>query len=610
MKRIIIFENLNITSLIVIFLIKFFFKKIYYRKKENYLKNKNFDNIIKKLNLEYLGLDGIDWSYCKQGFDIGKSLQSDLSRNYIDKNFLFNSFVSKYNASSEKLKLCLAGEIYNLSFEGMSLSLIKKNFLLEKNIIYYVPYYLSSYLLLKNHNKNLKVFSIIIIFKIFFSILEKVLTLLKKYINKKVIKNKKKISKNKNFDLKEFEIAYFPHQSIRYGKGAYSKTHIYEDIQDKKTFKSKILTILKEPVDKFSLRYFKFYNIPNVDINSIGFGFNIKKVFYFFNNFKPKSFSIFQIVLSYFILITIIQIEKNINLLTKLKKLKIIYCDYDVLFPKTILMACDIKKIKTISNQERYLVNFMMPPLFYNYYLVTGKNYEQFFKNSGYIVDKYFITGTFRNTKYLNDKKIKNRKEIIRLNKIKKKKILCLGTIIADKNDENLGEDGTTIENNVNFLTQIINLAKKFKNLHFIIRYKIDRNYDLLPKELLENIKIAENIELNKVENKINIYELVNLSSLIIGRYTSLIEESLSDGVDAIIYDEINFWGSASAHHPNSNILRAKNGDDLTKYINTHVKGGDLYGQNFKKELKNSFQENFKNETTKFKVQKILNELI
>ena len=44
----------------------------------------------------------------------------------------------------------------------------------------------------------------------------------------------------------------------------------------------------------------------------------------------------------------------------------------------------------------------MWPSLFYNYYLVTGESYIDRFNNSGYIIDKYYVTGTFRSAHNLN----------------------------------------------------------------------------------------------------------------------------------------------------------------------------------------------------------------
>ena len=89
-----------------------------------------------------------------------------------------------------------------------------------------------------------------------------------------------------------------------------------------------------------------------------------------------------------------------------------------------------------------------------------------------------------------------------------------------------------------------------------------------------------------------------------------MIEESLSFGIDAIIYDEINFWGSTSVYHPVKNILSAKNEDELINYVNIFKKGQKLYSDDFKNNFKFSFYNNLETENPKFKVQKIINELI
>ena len=610
MKKIIIFENLNILNLFLTFFLKLFIKNIYYRKKDNFLKSYFFKKIINLVNIHYIGLDGLDWSYCKNGFEITKKLKNDLTKKHVLKNYLSLSFTKDYKVNLDKFRLCLESEIYNLGFEGASISLIEKNFTLENYKIYYFPAYISSYLLLNNYHKNLRVFSITILLTIISSILLKFIRLFKNYFKKFFIFNNQSREIKKSLDLEKFELAYFPHQSIKYGKGAYSKNLIFEDDPNKKTFKSKIINILKEPFDKFSIRYFKFYDIPFVNFKSLNDKLEIKKIFKLLFSFRVKKFTIFDILLSYFIFTRIIQILKNLNSLKKFKNLKLVYCDYDILFPKTILLACDILKIKTISNQERYLANFMWPSLFYNYYLVTGENYIDRFNNSGYVIDKYYVTGTFRSAHNLNAQKLKYKKEILRLKSIEKKKVLCLGTIISSDLDDNLGEDGTTIKNNVEFLTKILKLADIYNDLYFVIRFKIDQNYNLLPKDLLQRINDTSNIELNKVSSKINIYELLSLSNLVIGRYTSLIEESLSFGIDAIIYDEINFWGSTSVYHPVDDILSAKNENELINYIEIFKKGQKLYSDDFHNNLKFSFYNNSGAENPKFKVQKIINELI
>ena len=188
---------------------------------------------------------------------------------------------------------------------------------------------------------------------------------------------------------------------------------------------------------------------------------------------------------------------------------------------------------------------------------------------------------------------------------------MCPGTFVNDKYKTQVeGENGTSIENNINYIEQIIYLAKNFKDLYFIIRLKMDQNLNLLPKKLFEQIEKIENIEFNKVSSKVNTYQLLHISSFVIGRYTSLIEESLSDGINAVIYDERNFFSSMENYLFNKKILTAKNNEELCKYLKIYLDGKNLYNQDFEQEIKNFFSNTFINNNPRFKMQKILNELI
>ena len=193
MKKILIFENLNIFNLIFLVFFKLFFKEIYFFNLKNYFKNKYIEKFLVIIGIYQLGFKNLDCKFHNRRFEIGKNLQMDLMNKYAVNNFLFKAFENYYGVNIEKFKLCLRGEIFHLSDEAGTIILIEKKFPLEKNIIYYIPFTISSYLLLKKYHKNLKVFSLTIIFKIVFLILEKFLNLFKKYINiKKFTQNKKK----------------------------------------------------------------------------------------------------------------------------------------------------------------------------------------------------------------------------------------------------------------------------------------------------------------------------------------------------------------------------------------------------------------------------------
>lgn len=620
MKNIIIVEKLNLFLLVLSIFLKIFNKNIYYRNISKILRRSFVDDLLTKFGIKNIGFNDINIKYIHEGYAIKKNLELKFIEKKVEKNFLFLSFLKKYNINVDKFKICLRKQLGGFGFAGESISLIEKNFSLKNNKIHYITDTSLSYLLLLNFNKNLKVYSFVVLFKLILLSFKKFFNIFKKNIFRiirKFIKQNKKIKYNlDNLSLDNFEIAFFPHKSLKYGK-AYNKTYIYSKNKEDKLYKSKVLTILKEPVDKFSKRYFKLYNIPNIATDDLIKKLKLSELSYLFKDSNLinfiKNFSISNFLVSFFIFKNILEIEKNITLFEKLNKLKIIYCDYDVLFPSTILIACEIKKIKTISHQERYSLNTtpVFPPLFYNYYLCAGISFQKEFENHGYIVDKYFNIGTLRTSRHINKKKLEIKSEFQRLRNIKSKKVLCVGTYILNKYEtREEGEDGTSIKNNNEFFNQIIILAKKFPDLYFIIRLKDDSTTYLLQKNILDEIEQINNIELSKNSSKINIYEIVRLSSFVIGRATSLVEESLNDEIPAIIYDEVNVMRCYSNYHLNKTIITAKNNEELCKYLKVYLNNESLYNDNLKNELDKSFAKHLIHLEAKTKVQNVLRDLL
>ena len=63
-----------------------------------------------------------------KGFEIRKKLELNFIKNYVEKNSLYFFFIKKYSVNTEKFKLCLRGELENMSdpTESHSISLIEK----------------------------------------------------------------------------------------------------------------------------------------------------------------------------------------------------------------------------------------------------------------------------------------------------------------------------------------------------------------------------------------------------------------------------------------------------------------------------------------------------
>ena len=623
MKKIVLIEKLSITSLVLIVFFKFFFEKVYYREiypslqKEWILKllegiginclifqNKENDNYInsspKAVKLEL------------KAFDIRKKLELNFIKNYFENNSLCQSFLKKYDTSSEKLKLCIRGELQesHLHVESQSIILIENKKILNNRIIYYYSNKISSYLLLNHYHKNLKISSIPILTGFFTEIFSRIFSLaINKFKNISMKKISHKKLKNNSINLENFEIAFLPHNGLKYG-GAYSKNFYYSNDESSKLNKKNILNILRTPPDLFTKKFFSFWNMPNIFMNNYKDKVSFSRIIFFCKKISFKQISsIYELILFFFISKMIIKIENNLFFFENLPRLKIILCDFDVLFEKTILIACDIKKIKTASIQERYSMNTLVAPLFFNYYFIGGEKFEPFFKKYGYIVDQYYPIGTKSSLKK-NKKRLLIKSEYLRLNNIKKKKILFVGVIVMNKFYKMLeGETGSTIENNIFFIKELINISKRFKDLHFILRFKMYKNFELLPKTLIEELKKCSNIEFDPLE-KVNIYDLLSLCDLIVGRQSTLIEEGLSDDIPAIILDEINFFSNYNSYPLNKLILTAKNSKELNTYFDRFYEGKSLYSPELKLEIGRYLLSNKDSLDFKSKLQNILEEII
>ena len=422
-------------------------------------------------------------------------------------------------------------------------------------------------------------------------------------------KTKQKII-NKFINLKDFNTAFFPHVGLKYGN-AYVKNHFYNNVKNSKLNNKNLITIFRQPPDPFSKRFLSFWNMPSILIKDYKKKINPIMIINFCKKISFREiFSCYNLILFFFISRTITKIENNLEFFKNLPNLKIIFCDFDVIFDSSILIACDIKKIKTLAIQERYAMNTLIRPLFFNYYFIAGPKFEPFFKDYGYIVDKYFPIGTTKTSLIRNKRKLSMQSEYLRLSKIKKKKILFIGTMVMDKFYIMMeGESGASIQNNTSLITELINLSKRFRDFHFILRFKSYTRLELLPPEILSEINNSENIELDPDE-KINIYDLLSLCDLAVGRQSTLIEECISDEIPAIIFDETNFFTNYNTYPLNKLILTAKNSRELNMYFDRFYEGRSLYSPQTKQEINKYILKNKNDLDFKSKLHNILEEII
>lgn len=591
MKKILFFDKLDYFSILIIFFLKIFYKKIYFRDANDFFKKKNNKNFLIRFNIFWISHLNLDCKYYNESISIRRELEKKFINNQIKDTYLTKNFSKIFDLDENKLNkyyLSLRGELLHQGeflFESSSITLIKKFFLKDDFDIIYFPKDIISYLIsIEYNNPRLKVNSFYCFYVLFNNIFKRVFFGICKIIHKLflMISFKKYKSKliEKSLNLLNYKFAYFPHKGLRYGN-SYLNTFVYDKDPTSQLYKKKVLTLFFEDTDKVSKRFMEIHGIPHLNINSIISKkealkntllfyckiFSVKK---FIKNINIKNFFILNFHFNF-----LFSINKYLDFLKKTENLKLIYSSYDVLFPKTLKFACELKKIKTISHQERLYHYSFFSPLFYNYYLVSGEFRNLLPKYEYLINDEYINIGVIRSNLIKTTISHQTKTDLINLRKIKNKKkiVLCIGLFALDDHESGIiGEDGTSIKSNIDFVSTILRLSQRFETLYFVIRLKDKKTLKYLSSEIIDKIKNSSNIEINENHEKVNIYQIAYLSDFIIGKQTSVMEETISAGKQVIFYDNENHFNSLD-YILNKYDLSEKNYSGLENRLNNLLSG-------------------------------------
>ena len=588
MKKILFFDKLDYFTLILAIILKPFFSRIGFRNASQLFQNLKLHKYLNIIGINWISFYKLDYKIYHESLKLRPILEKKYIKHQVSNNPYVKDFIDKFNLNSkqiEKLYLCFRQEFYfkrDVYGETSSIILIK-NFFPERDFkVYFLPYYHLSYLLLKEINeKNIKIIgfhafiNLIIEFPIQFFRFVFIFFKSKIFYRKKN-KNVNNFSNNKTYSS---EIGFFPHQSLKYGN-FFKKTYLYENDTKSPLFKEKVLTMFWEDTDYLSKRYFRRYNIPYLNVNNLVIKryVIIETLKYIFGIISIKNLYIFKSLQSFFLFYTFLLFRyrfiRSLNILNQLRQLKVIYVHYDTLFPQFFLLACDTKGITTISSQERTIHCAYYNPQFYCKYLTAGPGFHDFFKKRGYLCEELINIGLPRSNLIKNSNNIvnKNCEKYIKIKK-SKKLVLCFGLFPID--DFEVGITGnvlTSIRSNVDFVRSMLIMAKKFQNLYFVIRFKATDAINSIPSKLLLEIKNKENIEINNNLRSLNSYELVSISDIVIGKYTSILEETMSTGKKIIFYDNENFLRSFDFPLNKINVIE-RNIKGLENRINNIING-------------------------------------
>lgn len=583
MKKIILFEDLDIINFFTSVILVFFYKKIYFRSASYAYKSTFFKKNINKIYFQ-IGLDELNGSLSTKSFILKKYL----IKKHIFQNFhldFFKRFSDVNNIKDKNIKKIIY--IYeNCIFSSKLLSIetssyiLCKNFFLNNCIVFYYPSEKNTFLLLSEiKNPNFKIIKSTIYMGLFFTFILKLFKVFKIIINFKSSKINKNTYANKNIYNHYPKIGFFPHEGLKYGN-FFKKNFIFNKNIKSPLYKNNIETITFGKFDKLTKKFLNFYKLKFFEINGTNYKPKVGE-FFCFIKFVIKNYKLIKKnkILIFLTIFEIFFSIKKYEKFLKEKKYKYIFFYNDFLFPPTLILAADINEVKTISFQDRLLSYCYYHRCVFDLYLIAGKKFKKIF-NSTYLIKNYKIVGLIRPNLIK-----KNTQKSIFFEKFKSKSIIaCLLLGYRSKYNNNIyGEDGSSFNSIINFCNDIKKISKIYSDKLFVIKFKMYNPN--LHDHIIKIISSSNNIILI-TDDKIESTQLIAYSDLIIGKYSTIMDESLVSGKNILIYDTENFVSTFGFYKKNKFLLASNYESLLFKTKSLLEKKNEFY-EFYKIEKKN-----------------------
>jgi len=548
----IIFGQINRWAVPLLKILRFFKLKVFYLyvvansvSEKNKIANKLRESKIIPLPLEFEK----EFSQ-KAGFF---EIDSDLNENSYKKNIKLvpDEIINKYcklfsvnKKNNKKIRLLIQDFIckYHIHISGyinMWAAIYK-----SKRIIYISFNFLCFYTSDSDTSKNISKIIIPL------NILNYLVKIIKFFLLTLVpIKRKEGSHKNNNFNVLNFQelekksVAFIPHKGIIYGTKEhiiFEKTLYYTNDKNSR-------------FNKYNILHLDYDNFPSPEknISWVCLG-KIKvsqlKIFFKILSAFIKTFYLIRswnLFLGWLLCIQqYITYLKYCEIIKKFKNLKIAIIDYDVLCPKTLILALEKNNVKTVATQERFFHAFYTSyaNVIIDTYFVGSDFIADFIKKSKYYeVKNIIVVGQYRSDliELYKNKIIPD--EICKEKKNGKKILVALGFHSPNNWFESYLHPITNWTAQINFLEDIIKLSRHLNNTFIILRYKtLDWTNNKYFEKILQKLGTCKNIFLSNNYKEPNYsYKLCSNADLVIGKIASLIDECLVQGIPAL-YHEYN----------------------------------------------------------------------
>lgn len=376
------------------------------------------------------------------------------------------------------------------------------------------------------------------IFKHFIKIVKKFLSLL-------MLKNKDKnykISNNQNFkNYEKKNIAFVTHSGTIYGSEKemlFQKTLYYSDEK-------------KSPLNKYNLLHLDYsnYSSPERNIHWICLKkehVSSMKIFFKILYAAIKNLYLVRSWSTFLVWVLLIQqygtYVKYCEVIKKFKGLKIAIIDYDVLCPKTLLLAFKKNNIKTAATQERFITTFYTSysNVMVDTYYAASEYTANFVKKSKYYDIKNAVpVGQYRSD-YIPFYKNKAVPEEISSAKNNGKKILViLGSHSSNHWFESYIDPLLNWTAQLDFLEDCIKLSQNLDNTFVILRFKsLGWSTNSFFKNVINKINNSENIIIStNYKYSYYSYRLCANADLVIAKHTSIADECLAEEIPVLFHE-------------------------------------------------------------------------
>jgi len=264
---------------------------------------------------------------------------------------------------------------------------------------------------------------------------------------------------------------------------------------------------------------------------------------------------------------------KYCEVIKKFKNLKIAIIDYDILCPKTLILALEKNNIRTFATQERFISAFFNSiggVILDTYYVASQFIADHIKKSKYYDVKNIIPVGQYRSD-YITSSKTKSiPEEISKAKEEGKKIIVAFGYHTLDHWFESYVDPIKNWTSHINFLEDMIKLSQQLNGIFLILRFKsldhwvTNSNF----KSILEKLNNCENIIISKNFTPLHAYRLCAHADLVIAKHTSIADECLSKEIPVLFHEYTHNVQKIMSHtfdYSQSNLLCHSYDDLFTK---------------------------------------------